>query len=82
MLLYLDNHSRPDISNATQELSRDMDGVNQAAFLKMHHVIKYVLNTRNNKLELEPSMNEKEPWDILCFNNSDYTGDSYKEKCK
>ena len=37
--LYLINHSRPNIANATQELLEVIDGVNQAAFLEMHWVI-------------------------------------------
>ena len=39
-----------------------MYGVNQEAFLNMHHLINYVLNMRNLELKLEPSRNEKETW--------------------
>ena len=72
MLLYFINHSRPDIVNLTQELSNVKYGVNQAAYLKIHHVIKYMFDTRNFGINLEPSRNDKVPWDILCFSDSDY----------
>ena len=52
-----------------------MDGVNKAAFLEMHWVIKYVLDTKNLGLKLEPKENEKEPWDVVCFSDSDHAGD-------
>ena len=63
------------IADAGQELSKVNDGVNQIAFLKMHHVIKYVFDTRNLGLKLEPSGNEKEPCSIMCLSNSNYAGD-------
>ena len=34
-----------------------------------------VLGTENLGLKIEPNRNEKELWDIVCFRNSDYTGD-------
>ena len=52
MSLYLMKHSRHDIANATQELSKVMDGASPAAFLKMHCVNKYVLNTSNLGLKI------------------------------
>ena len=75
MFFYLIKYSRLDIANATEELSKANDSANQAAFLEMHHVMKYVLNTRHLELKLESSRNEKEPWDIICFDESNYTGD-------
>ena len=48
---------------------------NQAAFLEMHQVIKYVLNGRSHGLKLEPNMHEKELWDIVHLGDSDYVGD-------
>ena len=44
MLLYLVKHSRPDIANVNQELSKVRDGVKQATFLEMHQIFKYILN--------------------------------------
>ena len=38
-----------------------MDGVNQAAFLQMQQVIKYILETRSLGLKLEQKESDKEP---------------------
>ena len=46
MLLFLMKHSRPDIANATRELSKENDGANPAAFNEMLHVIRYALGTK------------------------------------
>ena len=53
-------HLKPNITNATQELSKVMDGANQAVFFKMHQIIRYVLDTRSLGLKLEPK-EKKEP---------------------
>ena len=47
MMSYLMKHSMPDITNATWELSKDMDDANPAAFLEIHHVMKYALDKKN-----------------------------------
>ena len=70
MLLYLVKHSRPDIANVARVLSKVMDGANRAAFLEMHHEIKYVLGTKNLGLKIEPKGDKDEPWDIVCFSDS------------
>ena len=38
-------------------------------------VIRYVLDTKNLYLKLEPTGNASEPWEIVCFSNSKYAGD-------
>ena len=76
MLLYLVKYLRPDIVNATQELSKIRDGVNPAALLEMNLVIKYALGTKNLGLKIEPTKNnKKEKKDIVCCSDSDYVGD-------
>ena len=47
-------HSRPDIAHATQELSKVINGVNQATFFERYWVMKHVLDTRSLGLKLEP----------------------------
>ena len=37
-------------------------------------VIKYVLNTKNLVLKIEPKGNSDKTWDIVCFSNSNYAG--------
>ena len=54
MLLYLVKHSCPDIANAVRELTKIVDGANMAAYKEMHRVIKYVLDTRDLGLWIEP----------------------------
>ena len=76
MLLYLVKHSRPDIANAVQELSKVLNGATDAAFKEMHRVIKYVLDTKNMGLKLEPNSFKKAPWDLVCYSDSGYAGDS------
>ena len=46
--------------------------MSQAAFFEMHYVIKYVLDTRNIGLKLEPIEYKKEPWNTVCFRSSNY----------
>jgi hypothetical protein len=38
-------HSRPDISNAVQELAKGMAGETPAAFKDLQRVLKFVLQT-------------------------------------
>ena len=75
MLLVLVNHSCPDCSNMTRELSKVNDCVNSAAYNKLLCVIKYVLDTKNLGLKIEPMGNSNKPWEIICFSDSDYVGD-------
>ena len=44
---------RPDTANASWELSKVMNGANQVVFLRMHYVIKYVLDTMSLCLKIE-----------------------------
>ena len=78
MLLYLMEHSRPDVANFTGKLSKAVDGTNQAAFLKMHHNINYILNMKNLTLKLEPSGNEKELLFMVYFSDRNYAEDPVK----
>ncbi len=75
MLLYLVMHSRSDIANAVRELSKVLDGANVAAYKEMHQVIKYVLDTRDLGLHIEPSQGSEQPWELICFSDSDYAGE-------
>ena len=75
MLLYLVKHSCPDLANMTRESSKVNDGANPAAYKELLHVVKFVLNTEMLGLEIEPTGNFNEPWEIVCFSNNDYAGD-------
>ena len=75
MLLYLVKHSCLDLANVTRELSKANDGANPAAYKELLNVIRYVLDTKNLGLKLKPTRNSNEPWENICFSNSDYAGD-------
>ena len=59
----------------TMELSKPNDDANPATCKELLHVIKYVINTKNLGLKIEPIGNSNEPWEIVCFSNNDYAGD-------
>jgi hypothetical protein len=56
MLLYLVKHSRPDISNATRELSKVGDGATLAHWNQLLRTIKYTICTKNKALKIKPTM--------------------------
>ena len=35
---------------------------------------------KNHGLKLEPSRDASKPWDIICFRNSDYTGNTVSRR--
>ena len=79
--MYLVKQLQPDIANMTRELSRANNGVNPAAFKELLHVTKNVLDTMNLGLKIEPTGNPNEPWEIVCFSDSNYVGDPVKRRC-
>ena len=50
-------HSRPDITNATRELSKANDGSKPSVIQELLRLISYELNTKNLGLKLKPTMN-------------------------
>ena len=67
MLLWLAKHSRPDISNAVREVSKVMNGAMRAHYKYMLRIIKYVSDTKDKKLRLQPidkDKEEKKAWEI------------------
>ena len=58
MLLFLIKHSRPDICNAVRELSKCLDGPNEAAYKEMLRVVKYVMDTKDRGLKIAPTGEE------------------------
>ena len=74
MLLFLIKHSRPDICNAVRELSKCLDGPNEAAYKEMLRVVKYVMDTKDRGLKIAPTGEELE-WELIVFSDSDWAGD-------
>ena len=58
-----------------------INGANKAAFLKMHQVLKYVLNIKYLGLKIETNRNKMEQWDFMFFSNSNYEGDWVTKRC-
>jgi hypothetical protein len=56
IILYLVKHSRPDISNATRELSKVVDGATEAHWKQLLKAIKYTIMTKNKALKMKPKM--------------------------
>jgi hypothetical protein len=73
MLLYLIKYSRPDLANVVRELSKCMDGANLAAYKEKLRFIKFVLDTKDYCLKLNPVF-ENEEWDLVSYSNSDWAG--------
>jgi hypothetical protein len=53
MLMYIVKHSRPDIANATQELTKVLDGATEAHWKAMMRIIKYGFDTKRYHLKLK-----------------------------
>ena len=72
MLLYLVEHSIPDISNAVRELTKCMDKATPAAFKEMLRVVKFVLDSRTMGLRLAPVVtgNHKLIWKLVLYSDS------------
>ena len=75
MLLYLVKHSHHDLANIAGELSKANDGENPAAYKELLHLVKYVIDIEELGLTIEPMGNSNEPWEIICFSDSNYAGD-------
>jgi hypothetical protein len=58
MRLYLVKHSRPDIANSVRELSKVSDGATKAHFKALLRTVKYVMDTENLGLLLQPKLNQ------------------------
>jgi hypothetical protein len=77
-LLYCTKHSRPEIANAVRELSKCLSAPTEAAFKEMLRVIKYVLDTADLGLKLQPV--ELIEWFIKVYSDSDWAGDKDSRK--
>jgi hypothetical protein len=75
-LLQFVKHSRPDIANPVRELSKCMDGATEAAFKEMLRIVKFVLDTREFGLKLQPLVLLKDDMvSMTMYTDSDWAGD-------
>jgi len=76
-LLFLLKHSQPCLVNPLRELSKVLDCPTEVAWKEQHRLIKFVLDTKEYGLKVEPTIEEfNKLWTITVFLDSDYTGDS------
>ena len=54
MALYLVKHSRPDLANATRELSKQMIKADVGHLKHLYRLLKFIVDTKGAKLKLKP----------------------------
>jgi hypothetical protein len=59
MLLHLIKSSRPDLANVFRELSKFMNDASIEAYMEMIREIRFVLETRETCLKLEPNLDDE-----------------------
>jgi len=76
-LLYLLKYLRPCLANPLRELSKALDGANQATFKELKRVIKFVLDTADYSLKIQPIQKPVGvAWTMTVFSDSNYARDS------
>lgn len=75
MLLYLVKLSRPEISNATRELTKVLQAATENHYKGMLRVIKYIFETENIALKLKPILKNGMIFQLHGYCDSDYAGD-------
>ena len=73
-LLYLTQHSRPDITNPVRELSKSMDGASMAHVTEMYKVINFVLEMMTFGLRMVPIFKHG-IWMLEALSDSDFAID-------
>jgi hypothetical protein len=74
-LLYLVKHSRPDLSNCVQELSKLMDQANTKHWKSLIRAIKYVKATKEYIIKIINSKRKEDECVLEVFSDSDYSLD-------
>ncbi len=65
------------MANPLRELSKALDRASQATFKELQRVIKFVLDTADYGLKIEPTSKPiGEAWTMTVFLDSDYAGDA------
>jgi hypothetical protein len=75
MLLFLIKYSRPVLANVVRELSKCMDAASHAAFKEMLRMMKFVVDTKEYCLKMQP-VEEGKGWDLVFYCNSNCAGDA------
>ncbi len=75
MLLWIVKYSRPDIANSVRKLTKVLDFPSKASYKEMLRSTKFVLDTKHFGHCMWSFLGKYLPWELLCFTNSDYSGD-------
>jgi len=76
-LLYLLKYSHPCLANPLRELSKALDGASQGTFKELKRVIKFVLDTADYGLKIQPKPEQEgKKWRMTIFLDSNYAGDA------
>ena len=76
-LLYLTEHSRPDITNPVREVLKSMDGASMAHVTEMYRVINFVLEMKTLGLRMVPIFKDG-IWKLEALSDSDFADDKDK----
>jgi hypothetical protein len=81
-LLYLIMYLHPDIANTVRELSKFMDKTTPTTFKEMKRVMRFVVQTKDYGLKLEPHSPNATTfsWNMVVYTDSDWAGD--KDTCQ
>jgi hypothetical protein len=80
MLLYLVQHSTPDIPNAVRELTNVLDGVTNANWKSLICTIKFVLDTKLCALRLSPFTKKDGSLFLHGYSDSEFAGERETHK--
>jgi hypothetical protein len=80
MLLYLVKYSRPDIANVVRELSKGMKEATPNALKELKRVLKFVIDTKDFGLKMEPKDGDLGEWVMTLYTDSDWAGDKDTRK--
>ena len=76
LLLYLVNHSRPELSNAVRELSKCMNETNMSHYKALLSEIKYVIDTKYYCYQMKQDGNIRIGGLVLCIPKYHHIHDS------
>ena len=68
------------VTTHTEPVPKANDGVNPVAYKELLQVVMHVIDTKNLGLKIKPMGDSNEPWEIVCFSNSDYAGDPFSRQ--
>jgi hypothetical protein len=71
MLLFLIKYSRSDLANVVRELSECMDAASHAVYKEMLRVMKFVVDTKQYCLKMQP-IEEGKDWDLVSYCDSNW----------